>query len=62
MPWAFLVVATACLTFRIATILSLAGTDLHSWTVYRAAFATTHCRIDSLFFGVRRVAQPRGID
>jgi peptidoglycan/LPS O-acetylase OafA/YrhL len=51
-PWAFLVVATVCLTFRIATIRSLAGADLHDWMVYRAAYATTHCRMDSLFFGV----------
>jgi peptidoglycan/LPS O-acetylase OafA/YrhL len=52
MPWAFLVVATACLAFRIATIRRLAGTDLHDWAVYRAAHTTTHCRMDSLFFGV----------
>lgn len=51
-PWAFLAVAAACLGFRIATILRLSGSDLREWTVYRAVLATTHCRMDSLFFGV----------
>lgn len=52
MPWAFLVVAATCLAFRIATVLNIPRADLSDWTVYRAAFATTHCRMDSLFFGV----------
>lgn len=52
MPWAFLVVATLCLASRIATVEGLLGADLHDWAVYRAVYATTHCRMDSLFFGV----------
>jgi len=52
MPRAFLVVATACLAFRVATVLCIPESGLREWTVYRMAYATTHCRIDSLFFGV----------
>lgn len=52
MPWAFLVVATACLAFRILTIRGLSSADLQDWRSYRPAFAATHCRMDSLFFGV----------
>jgi peptidoglycan/LPS O-acetylase OafA/YrhL len=51
-PWAFLVVAATCLSFRIATVLRIPRADLPDWTVFREAYATTHCRMDSLFFGV----------
>jgi peptidoglycan/LPS O-acetylase OafA/YrhL len=51
-PWAFFLVATMCLAFRIATVLSIPRPLLKDWASYRAAFATTHCRMDSLFFGV----------
>jgi peptidoglycan/LPS O-acetylase OafA/YrhL len=52
MPGAFLVVATACLALRVATVLRIPQAALLDWTMYREAYATTHCRIDSLFFGV----------
>jgi len=52
MPRAFLVVATACLALRIVTVLKVPQAALLDWTMYRKAYATTHCRIDSLFFGV----------
>lgn len=52
MPWAFLVVATVCLAFRIWTVGRIPAADLHDWAAYRVAYSATHCRMDSLFFGV----------
>lgn len=51
-PRAFLVVAAVCLIIRVATVLSISEPDLREWAKYRMAYATTHCRMDSLFFGV----------
>lgn len=50
-PTAFLVVATACLVFRILTMTSVPAVDL-TWAVCGKALTWTHERMDSLFFGV----------
>lgn len=52
MPRAFLFVAIACLAFRVSTVFAIPADALHSWNEYKWAYATTHCRLDSLFFGV----------
>jgi peptidoglycan/LPS O-acetylase OafA/YrhL len=51
-PFVFLFVAVACLSLRLVTVLNIPQASLRDWAVYRRAYATTHCRIDSLFFGV----------
>lgn len=50
-PVAFLVVAVACLVFRIITMTSVPAADL-TWTISGQALTFTHERMDSLFFGV----------
>jgi peptidoglycan/LPS O-acetylase OafA/YrhL len=52
LPRAFLVVAIVCLVLRVITVLRTPLADLPQWNAYRWAYATTHCRMDSLFFGV----------
>jgi peptidoglycan/LPS O-acetylase OafA/YrhL len=52
MPMAFLVVAITCLALRIATVMVVSTADLQRWAGYHWAYATTHCRLDALFFGV----------
>jgi peptidoglycan/LPS O-acetylase OafA/YrhL len=50
-PFAFLVVAAACLAFRIITMASVPVADL-TWRISGQALTFTHERMDSLFFGV----------
>ena len=52
MPVAFLIVAVACLVLRVLTVMKISTADLQLWEGYRWAYATTHCRVDALFFGV----------
>lgn len=52
MPLAFVLVAIVCLSLRLVTVLQIPERSLRDWAVYRTAFATTHCRAESLFFGV----------
>lgn len=50
-PVAFLVVAVACLLFRIRTMTSVPAAEL-TWSISGKAVTFTHERMDSLFFGV----------
>jgi peptidoglycan/LPS O-acetylase OafA/YrhL len=52
MPRAFLAVAAICLASRVVTVFSITSAELKVWKWYRLAYATTHCRLDGLFFGV----------
>lgn len=52
LPLIFVGVAATCLALRIATVASLPAAKLNQWEGYRWAYATTHCRMDGLFFGV----------
>ena len=51
-PFAFFVVASTCLAFRIVTVARIPLVNLQEWSAYRAVLTPTHERIDSLFFGV----------
>lgn len=51
-PRAFLVVAVACLLFRIGTVARTPAEILQTIAGFRAIQTPTHERIDSLFFGV----------
>ena len=51
-PLTFLIVALACLSLRVITVMKLPREYLQIWEGYHWAYATTHCRMDSLFFGV----------
>lgn len=50
-PAAFVVVALACLAFRIHTMMSVPLADL-TWPISGRALTFTHERMDALFFGV----------
>lgn len=51
-PAIFVAVGTACLAFRIVTVLRIPSVSLRGWDVFKAVSTPTHERIDSLFFGV----------
>lgn len=52
LPRVFVGVAFTCLALRIVTVMNLSTDRLNEWEGYRWAYATTHCRVDALFFGV----------
>jgi len=51
-PLTFLMVAIACLALRLITALSFSSAELQQWKDLHWAYATTHCRLDGIFFGV----------
>lgn len=51
-PWTFLLVAFACLAFRVEAVSRLSARELQDWNRYNLVYEPTQCRLDGLFFGV----------
>jgi len=51
-PRAFVILAATCLAIRIVTVRIIPPAHLQDWRWFRWAYAATHSRMDSLFFGV----------